>query len=99
MSLVPGDAGDSKVGLVQIILIITEHSAHMHSRVGRDRFERNYSGTAAVRAGDQLSVQLAALLFSSSKTELLFYPPTPNQFCSNDLHPLTDPHMWEYLEA
>lgn len=74
MSLVPGGAGDSKVELVQIILIITEHSVHMHSRVGRDRFERNYNGTAAVHAGDLLSVQLTALLSSSSKTELLFLP-------------------------
>lgn len=80
VSLVPGGAGDSKVGLVQIILTITEHSAHMRSRVGWDPFEHNYSVTAAVHNGDQLSVHLPALLFSSSKTELLLYPPTSNWF-------------------
>lgn len=99
MSLVSSGAGDSKAGLVEIIPIITEHSGHMHSMVGRDPLEHNYSVTAAVHNGDQLLVHLPALLFSSSKTELLLYPPTPNWLCPNDFHPLAEPHRWECLQA
>lgn len=91
MLLVPNGAGDSKVGLVEIILIITEHSAPVHSRLGRDPVEYNCSVAVAMHTGDELSVHPPALLFSSSKMALLLNPPTPNWFCSNHLSPSAEP--------
>lgn len=63
LSQAPGGAGDSKAGLVQLFFIITEHSVPVHSRVGRDLFEHNYSASEAVCSDNQLSVRL---LYSSA---------------------------------
>ena len=63
LSQAPGGAGDSKAVLVQLFFIITEHSVPVHSRVGRDLFEHNYSASEAVCSDNQLSVRL---LYSSA---------------------------------
>lgn len=44
----------------------------LHSRVKKDRFGHNSSVAVTVCDGDQLSVHLPTLLFSSSKMELLY---------------------------
>ena len=63
LSQAPGGAGDNKAVLVRLFFIITEHSVPVHSWVGRDLFEHNYSASEAVCSGNSCrSVSFSTLL-------------------------------------